>query len=228
MPPALSSFASSRQQARPGAVSGRAPAVAVRSAHPSRHVVAAPGARDTSAAHAPPLSQARVSPAALAAAATATAAAALCASPLPALAILPLAPAAPPAATMAAPAATAAAMAWFGAGAAQAPNPLASPLAVPRAERPPVSEIVEDAVANPPDLAEFLQLHSSGKASKMGAAALEAARAKVGFSRAPSGRVSLFATGGVVGGGGGAGALKGAERFEVRCDMGAPGFLLLR
>jgi hypothetical protein len=95
---------------------------------------------------------------------------------------------------------------------------------VPRSERPPVSEIVSEEVANPPDLPDFLALHSSGKAVKMSASALEAARLKVGFSRAPTGRVSLLATGGAFG----ADAAKRAERFEVRADMGAPGFLLLR
>lgn len=151
-------------------------------------------------------------------------------APPAALALLPPAPPVVPAITAAAPAATAAAMAWFGGGGANAaanaansaPALLGAP--VPRSERPPVSEIVDEEVANPPDLADFLELHTSGRAVKMSPSALEAARAKVGFSRAPSGRVSLFATGGATG----ADATKGAERFEVRCDMGAPGFLLLR
>jgi hypothetical protein len=167
--------------------------------------------------------------------AAATAAAALALFLLPpttpaAFALMP--PVMPPPPPPVTATATAAAMAWFGGGGGNAaPNAAASATAppllgapVPRAERPPVSEIVSEEVANPPDLPDFLALHSSGRAAKMSSSALESARLKVGFSRAPTGRVSLLATGGAYG----SDAAKRAERFEVRADMGAPGFLLLR
>ena len=63
----------------------------------------------------------------------------------------------------------------------------------------------------PPELTEFLSLFERGTPKDL--KRLEAARARVGFKRGADGRVAL---------------LSGGEEFQVKADMGAAGYLLLR
>ena len=72
-------------------------------------------------------------------------------------------------------------------------------------------QYVDPEVAMPPELTEFLSLFERGTPKDL--KRLEAARARVGFKRGADGRVAL---------------LSGGEEFQVKADMGAAGYLLLR